>query len=138
MSEDFCAGVKILLSRIKSNPEEFVNNGKWSTVINEVFAASQGSGDSLRGRSRIIRALTDAEIQALYVEFKALDRASFDAYVMEAVLEGNLKEVVYSNIVQSKVPMTLTEGQYIPPKQSAMLKDHIDTHRSLMAQGLIK
>lgn len=125
MSEEFCAGVKILLSRVKSNPEEFANNGKWSTIISEVFATCQNSNEAIRGRSRVIRALTAAEIQALYVEFKALDRAAFDAYVMESVLEGNHEG------------HHLSKPQYSTPEQSAALVDHIHTHRGLMAQNAV-
>jgi len=86
MSDEFCAGVKILLKRMESNPDEFINPDeyKWQKVVAGVFARKEG----IKGKEEgAVRGLTDAEIDALYVGFTKLARPAFDEYVMKNMLD---------------------------------------------------
>jgi hypothetical protein len=87
MSEEFCAGVKILLKRMESNPDEFINPNeyKWQSVVTGVIARKEGRAGSEGAGA--VRGLTDAEINALYEGFVKLARPAFDEYVMKNVLD---------------------------------------------------
>jgi hypothetical protein len=83
MSEEFSNGVKIILSRVESNPEEF--RGEYSpwkelmhTVLNYKINPTKASTFS-------IQALTYAEIDALHDAFFPLARQGFDEWVMKTV-----------------------------------------------------
>jgi len=83
MSDEFCAGVQILLKRMESNPDEFrVEYGKWSSITNAVFAHKE-QGE----RSPWIRGLTKPEIDAMYEKLSAIHRTVLDEYVMKNVLD---------------------------------------------------
>ena len=86
MSDEFCAGVQILLKRMESNPDEFINpeEYKWNKVVAGVFARKERI--SIEGAGAV-RALTDAEIDALHTGFVKLARPAFDEYVMKNVLD---------------------------------------------------
>jgi hypothetical protein len=82
MSDEFCAGVKILLKRMESNPDEFIEEfGKWSSIVNAVFSRKLG-GDAIA-----IRSLTNAEAEALYEGLIKVYRPEFDEYVMKNMLD---------------------------------------------------
>ena len=92
MSDEFCAGVQIILKRMESNPDEFINPNeyRWQAVVSGVFARKEG----IKGKEAgAVRGLTDAEIDALYEGFVKLARPAFDEYVMKNVLDTE-KEVV--------------------------------------------
>lgn len=86
MSDEFCAGVQIILKRMESNPDEFINphEYKWQKVVAGVFARKEGISTEGVGA---VRGLTDAEIDALYEGFVKLARPAFDEYVMKEVLD---------------------------------------------------
>ena len=86
MSDEFCAGVQIILKRMESNPDEFINphEYKWQKVVAGVFARKEGISTEGVGA---VRGLTDAEIDALYEGFVKLARPAFDEYVMKNVLD---------------------------------------------------
>jgi hypothetical protein len=89
MSDEFCAGVKILLKRMESNPDEFIEEfGKWSSIVNAVFSRKLG-GDAIA-----IRSLTNAEAEALYEGLIKVYRPEFDEYVMKNMLDET-KELKY-------------------------------------------
>ena len=84
MSDEFCAGVQILLKRMESNPDEFRGEyGRWSDIRNAVFAYKEQGGV----RSPWIRGLTNAEIDAMYEKLSAIHRVVLDEYVMKNVLD---------------------------------------------------
>jgi hypothetical protein len=93
MSDEFCAGVQIILKRMESNPDEFINphEYKWQKVVAGVFARKEGISTEGVGA---VRGLTDAEIDALYEGFVKLARPAFDEYVMKNVLDET-KELKY-------------------------------------------
>ena len=89
MSDEFCAGVQIILKRMESNPDEFIEEfGKWSSIVNAVFSRKLG-GDAIA-----IRSLTNAEAEALYEGLIKVYRPEFDEYVMKNMLDET-KELKY-------------------------------------------
>jgi hypothetical protein len=78
MSEEFCDGVKILLKRMESNPEEFkVGNSRWQHVLH----TGEGSYPDWS------HALTPAEIEALKDGIRKIARGMFTETVMSILLE---------------------------------------------------
>ena len=89
MSEEFSAGVRIVLERAKSNPEELVEDyGKWQHLREAVFDYKETGR-----RGGWVRGLRDDEIEALYELFCSCHRKTFDDWVMQQVLtEDNTEE----------------------------------------------
>jgi hypothetical protein len=96
MSDEFCAGVQILLKRVESHPEDFTQEyGPWKRLMDAVLASKRG-GDY--DDKEYLKPLTDAEIDALHKVFLPLARQRFDSWVMREILvepkeeeEENLK-----------------------------------------------
>ena len=85
MNEEFCDGVKILLSRMESNPEEFeLGNNKWTYLTRDLLSVRAGTAPI----PNYISGLTTAEINALYEGYSKFLRKSFDNYIMKEVLAG--------------------------------------------------
>jgi hypothetical protein len=108
MSDEFCAGVQILLKRMESNPDEFMGEfGKWSSIVNAVFSRKLG-GDAIA-----IRSLTNAEAEALYERLVKVYRPEFDEYVMKNVLdepEETLKYKATERYAQSWTDPRMAQG----------------------------
>jgi len=83
MSDEFCAGVQILLKRMESHPEEFQKGGTYAQLTMAVFARK---GKDTEGYAFLIRGLTDAEVDALHAGIIKLSRSEFDEWVMKEVL----------------------------------------------------
>lgn len=82
MSEDISAGVKILLERGKTNPDEIKEEfGQWSNLRDAVFEYKETNR-----RSSWLRGLTEREIDLLFDMFNEIYRGAFDAWVMKTVL----------------------------------------------------
>lgn len=82
MSEEIGAGVKILLERGKSNPDEVIQDfGMWGPLVEAVFTYVETNQRSSR-----IRGLTDHEIKLLFEMFNEIYRGVFDSWVMKHVL----------------------------------------------------
>lgn len=85
MSEELSVGVKILLERSKTNPDELKEEyGQWGQLREAVFAYKER-----KDRGPWLRGLTEQEIDALYEMFNSLYRGVFDAWVMKTVLGGD-------------------------------------------------
>jgi hypothetical protein len=80
--DEFCAGVKILLKRMESHPEEFKDRGKWEIVTRAVFAHKEGNF----AEAWTVRSLTHAEIDALHAGCVKIYRLAFDEHVMKEIL----------------------------------------------------
>jgi len=92
MSEEISAGVRILLERAKSNPEELMDDyGKWGQLREAVYAYKEEGH-----RRPWIRGLRQDEIDLLYEAFSSHARKIFDDYVMSNVLgvDENKEEYV--------------------------------------------
>jgi hypothetical protein len=114
MSE-FCAGVKILLERMKSNPEDFemidsnpLNNtyvrGRFYDFASsmEAMLLNRGNKDRTWGDWQYF---TEEERQALIDGFKGMKRAKFDKGIMERVfderyIERQREEMQYQTQIQ--------------------------------------
>ena len=82
MSEEIGAGVKILLERGKSNPDEVMGDYvMWGSLVEAVFSYVE-TGQ----RTSKLRGLTDHEINLLFEMFNSLYRTTFDSWVMKKVL----------------------------------------------------
>jgi hypothetical protein len=77
MSEEFCDGVKILLKRMESNPEEFEAMDRWEEFIN-LRQLKDGFWSN---------ALTPTEIEALQDGMRKIFRDVFTNRVMAKLLE---------------------------------------------------
>ena len=80
--DEFCAGVKILLKRMESHPEEFKDRGKWEMLTRAVFAHKEGDF----AEAWTVRSLTHAEIDALHAGCVKIYRLAFDEHVMKEIL----------------------------------------------------
>jgi hypothetical protein len=88
MSDEFGAGVQILLKRLESNPDEFKEEyGKWAGIRDAVFAFKE-RGDI----SAWLRGLTLQEIDALYEKLSVIYRNTIDEWVMKQVLDTPQEE----------------------------------------------
>ncbi len=82
MSEELSVGARILLERIKSNPEEVMDDyGKWGQLREAVYAYKEEGH-----RRPWIRGLRQDEIDLLYEAFSSHARQIFDDYVLSHVL----------------------------------------------------
>lgn len=82
MSEELSAGVRILLSRFDTNPDEMMEEyGKWQHLREAVFEYKENGN-----RGGWIRGLRDDEVDALYDLFCSNARKMFDEWVMKQVL----------------------------------------------------
>lgn len=79
MSEEFCDGVKILLKRMESNPEEFKDRDRWEEFTN-IHQLRDGFWS---------HALTPDEIAALREGMRKIYRDVFTSRVMSKLLEDN-------------------------------------------------
>ena len=83
MSDEFCAGVKILLKRVESHPEEFTAElSPWRRLVDAVLAHENCEDSDIV----CLRALTQTEITALHKALLPLARQEFDSWVMSEVL----------------------------------------------------
>jgi hypothetical protein len=95
---DFCVGVRTLLKRMESNPEEFNvssgNYGKWGRILEQVVLLQEAGSDKLPFPNHL-SGLTAAEINAIYVGYCKFLRKRFDDYVMRELL-ADAEELSYS------------------------------------------
>ena len=95
---DFCVGVRTLLKRMESNPEEFNvssgNYGKWGRILEQVVLLQEAGSDKLPFPNHL-SGLTAAEISAIYAEYCKFLRKRFDDYVMRELL-ADAEELSYS------------------------------------------
>ena len=99
---EFCAGVKILLERMKSNPEDFEvidsNTAKFKSIDGRFydFAKSLAKVISCNDDRDISwqewRYFTEEERQALVAGFTEMKRAKFDKEIMERVFDDQYIE----------------------------------------------
>lgn len=110
MSDEFCAGVKILLKRMESNPDEFINPNeyRWQKVVAGVFARKEGISNEGVGA---VRGLTDAEIDALHAGFTKLARPAFDEYVMKNIFDESEERA--SDSISAEQAWQMSRGKQI-------------------------
>lgn len=86
-NDNFSNGVKTILSRIESHPEEFRQPfGKWEDIQDSVVGRVAGDRNRLRG-------LSDEEVNALHDKLKEhIWSPLFDEHVMTKVLDPQREE----------------------------------------------
>lgn len=107
------AGVEILLERMKTNPEEFIEGGfsKWSRVIDNAWSI-----------------LTEEEQTALKAGVDNAKREHFNGEVMR-VLSGDVEEVTMDieRFYKGKHLMQGTSASILPPNSlHQQIKDTLD------------
>jgi hypothetical protein len=85
MSEEYCDGVKILIKRMESNPEEFKQGNKWSYVLPKESGGFADWG----------HALTKAELNALSEGIRKIASGTFTDIVMSTLLEDKEEVLRY-------------------------------------------
>lgn len=95
MKEEFSTGVKILLQRMETHPEEFYSDTVsrtiisptiWHSLISSVLASKLNSQTPQDN----IFFLTEEEANALFEGYKKVRRKLFDDYVMRNILDKKL------------------------------------------------
>lgn len=87
MDKELAQGVRIIVERCQTNPDEMMDEyGKWSQLREAVFDYMERNHLKEYARSAWLRGLTNDEINTLYDAFGALYRKTFDDYVMKHVL----------------------------------------------------
>lgn len=84
MSEEFSAGVKILLQRMETNPDEFMEHGKFEMYVSDIL---RRKFDVEIHHNSHVRFFTDAEVDALFEGVSKLKRKHFDDHIMRKVLQ---------------------------------------------------
>ena len=98
---DFCTGVQILISRMESNPEEFIKGDKWYWIMSKVVDSKRNPTH----HANTLPELTTEEIDALFDAYAPFLRKNFDDSVLREVLSSEEKELSYS--VTSAPPTVL-------------------------------
>jgi hypothetical protein len=84
----FSAGVRILLERIKTNPEDFLERGKFRSLANEVYSIAHLDSHREISMTSRLRMLKPEEITALHDALVEMERPSFDAWVLKELLSA--------------------------------------------------
>lgn len=153
-NDNFSAGVKILLQRMETNPEEFykrlipndydsIRNVKWHDIMHSIMMTK------IEGK-KVVDALylEDAEIDALFEGYKKIRRKAFDDSVMRELLvtedEKELSQTITTqtraginqngiNAMQGWVDHSQLQQNY---EQSRMMRLQGLANSAAQAQGL--
>jgi len=96
MSEDYSAGVKMLLQRMETNPQEFISSegrigSKWGEMVEGILDAQ---GGKVRG---LLACLTAEELAALFTAYAKISRKEFDSIVMRRLLVDDFYTPITAN-----------------------------------------
>jgi hypothetical protein len=124
MSE-FCAGVKILLERMKSNPEDFelidYDASLMHSVTGRFYDFAQAVEGVVLGKTDKDRPwkdwqyFTEEERQALIEGFKEMKRAKFDKKIMERMFDERYIERQHEELQKARQPMYYQPSHQPPP-----------------------
>jgi len=132
MNDNFSTGVKTLLARMKSNPDEFRGyGGKWHELLEGIQAVKNGAVSS----SWMPYALTQEEIDAIHEGHKQVRRMEFDEWVMKKILHGGPEEYLDSKLVKPRPP-SFTAGIRAEYAEAMAKKLTEEQRRAIMAQGI--
>jgi hypothetical protein len=142
MSEEFCAGVRILIERMQTNPEDFADEehdlanmrrtkmyrfGAFASRLERIITGHHK--DEVLAKWPEWHYLTQAEQDALIEAFKAMRRTEFDKRIMERVFDDKFyerQEEEERQYVFSKTQQAQLQAQ-MRASQSAMAQTHIGT-----------
>lgn len=144
MTEEIGAGVKILLERGKTDPDEMLEGyGKWSHLRDAVFEYKESGR-----RSSWLRGLTEHEIDLLFGMFNTNYRDVFDSWVMKAVLgadedENEVQRKMAHSMAMNNIAIknpsvfqnTIQPGALIPLPTAPYVTNSTTTTPGLLARG---
>jgi hypothetical protein len=119
VSEEFSVGVKILLERMDTNPEEFIapmdamRGARWGNTMTSIVGRKLG--EPIRGDGNF---LTDAEIDALYAKYMVIRRKAFDDHILREVLGADEE-------LSSSKPKTILTTQEITNQSLQILQKEL-------------
>ena len=121
-------GIDILLARMKTNPEEFVRDGKWTGVL-----------------VNIDKHLTEEERQALRNGFTEMARDTFNEVIMKSIAGEGVEYDKVASIAQDydsvmeypkeRAKMLMEEEKERREYQLAQEKMRIEQQRAMQGQG---
>ena len=81
--ETYLEGVKLMLARMDTNPEEFsLTEGTWYGLLREVFAHPNGEYGGLSA------ALTSEEVKAVTDKYREITRTNFTSKVLRILTKA--------------------------------------------------
>lgn len=84
MSEGLSEGVRLLLQRMESHPDEFdLDHGKWATELSVVYARTSGKTPVSRAEPW----LSTAEVEALWNKYIEIKQKVFHSHVMKKLFD---------------------------------------------------
>ena len=87
MEQELSAGIKILVERMKTNPEEFFDGGgKWGFIYKEYYRD----------------VLTEYEKAVMHVALKDLRRKELDAKVMSELMKEQVKDRTFGRAMAQR------------------------------------
>ena len=110
MSTEMCDFVKLVLDRMDTNPEEFIDGDpkhRWGTLTRGIIDRSVGEADTSSSRS--LWALELHELQAITTKYKAIYLESQKRAFLKNILSGDENQGKKLNITKRATPMTAPE-----------------------------
>lgn len=107
MSTEMCEFVKLVLDRMDTNPEEFIEGDtkhRWGTLVRGIVDLAIGETESSGARS--LWALEPHELQAITTKYKALYLESQKRAFLKNILSGEEAKSKRVNVVPRASPMT--------------------------------
>jgi hypothetical protein len=82
-------GVKILLKRMESHPQEFVPSGRWSWIMEPVLQLATGAAHKSGNKTNPLPFLSEVEIRMLYDKYITLQGDWFTRKVLDELFRTN-------------------------------------------------
>ena len=108
MNTELCEFVKLILDRMDTNPEEFMQrapNFRWATLVNGIVDTAMGDTESSGARS--LWALEPHELEAITTKYKAIYLEQQKREFLKNILSGDETKSKKINIV--KRPLTAAD-----------------------------
>ena len=95
-------GVQILLNRMQSHPEEFVEtkNNRWAWVIEKVLVRVEDKHEANSHHRLPLPFLTNDEVEAVYDKYMSIQGEAFTHRVMRELLEDDSSPELEANTVR--------------------------------------
>lgn len=146
--EDMNEGIRILLERMETHPQEFSNGIllKWADVVGDIMQRAKGKADP-------VPFLNDAEVQAIYDKLRDLERQEFTAKVLRKLAdtpeEPEQLDLPYMPAIPRGGTVTVTKAEmdraralgvsnevYLESKQHEKLKELYEEYKEKTRRAL--
>lgn len=120
MSEEIGNGVKIILSRVESHPDEFTGDySPWRQLMNSVLnhRVNPHTVDPVP-----LRSLNGAEIAALEKVFLPIERQAFDSWVMTQVFNAGEPNGITEAYPTHQPSLFAQQGHRVPLTQGISIQ----------------